>query len=228
MCSRVFLVAAFAALTVMGLCRPSLAHPSDGLEPVPLPPSYGTDGCDFGPEFNHGDMTFTRPYPDPNSLTNAEKYIIAGCQGIKPEQNMLPWVYYIWHCAEALDARLGYVPDQLSEELLREVGARSASAFELFKSPLTGNFPRLTAATESPGDVYIRALTPEEMRFFAGKVRAYQELWCDGKRTDPRTGEVLENVKLDGKVYYVRVYGWHGVILSELLFTTVPATTTDQ
>jgi len=38
----------------------------------------------------------------------------------------------------------------------------------------------------------------------------------------------LENVKLDGKVYYVRVYGWHGVILSELLFTTVPATTTDQ
>jgi len=217
-----------AALAATALCRFASAHPSDGLEPLPLPPSYGTDGCDFGPEFNHGDLVFTRPYPDPDTLTNAERYIIVGCQGSTPEQNMLPWTYYIWHCAEALDERLGHVPDQLSEELLREVGARSTATFELFKSPLTGNYPRLTAATASPGDVYIRALTPEEMRFFAGKAKPYQELWYDGKRTDPRTGEVLEKVKLDGKVYYVRVYGWHGVILSELMFTTVPATPTNQ
>jgi hypothetical protein len=89
---------------------------------------------------------------------------------------------------------------------------------EHFKSPITNEFPRLDAKEFTPGQVYMRPLTEAEMRQFAEMVPEYQQAWFAGVVANPDTSEVLDHVQQMSPVYYVRVYGEHGVLVETIEF----------
>jgi hypothetical protein len=102
----------------------------------------------------------------------------------------------------------------LTPDLLRQIPQLSQASDEflsIYSNPLTGGWPRLNATSPSPGDLFIKPLDQEEMRYYANKSRTYTAQWYKG--IEP--GSPTPHKKLDGKVWYVRMYGLHGVLCEQ-------------
>lgn len=200
------------------------AHPVDGYAPKPAPRGYGTEGYGLAPECSIGDITFTRSFPDPSTLSSEELYILSGSTNSAFGHPLKPWRQQIRRLVQALHENLGYIPDRLTEELVRSVVCESSQVDDLwveqFKNPLTGEFPRLDASEFSPGDLYIRALSEQEKQHIASLIDVYYSIWYDSAWFNPAE-EMWENAELSGDVYYVRIYGWNGVLVEGIEFLTV-------
>lgn len=196
------------------------AHPADGYEPKELQPGYGTEDVGLGPECNINDLYFVRPYPDPSTLTDQEKYMLAGAQG-GPPGTLRPWYEEIFQAVSGYYGRTGVLPAQFSAAIMRELAIDPndipAERLELFKSPLTGEFPRLDAVDFSAGDIYMRPVTEEEKRHLAEHVPHWHDIWFAGECLDVATGET-KSVMLLSDVFYVRVYGLNDVIHTGIHF----------
>lgn len=214
-----------AVIPVVFLCTTfAWAHPFDGYEPKPAPANYGADGYGLAPECSIGDITFTRPYPDPSTLSNEELYILSGSTDSALGHPLRPWRKEVRRLVQALHVNLGYVPGQLTKELVESVVCENSQVDDLwveqFKSPLTGEFPKLNASEFSPGDLYIRALSEQEKQHIASFIEDYRSIWYDGVWFNPAE-ETWEKAELSGDVYYVRIYGWDGVLVEGIEFLTV-------
>ncbi len=208
-------------LTTTQAAGGEIKHPASGHEPKPMPVNYGSAGCGLGPEMNFGDITFHSPYPDPATLTDAEKYMVAGCVDSDYGGGMMPWYMDVFMMVDAIRARSGEIPERLSHELIdmctisRDGLDQSGSA--RFRSPITGEFPRLDAAEFEAGQVYIRLLTDEEQAHFASIFKEYDQNWNQGVQEFYQTGELLP-IEIAAGIYYMRVYGEHGVIFAGILY----------
>jgi len=198
-------------------------HPALGYDPKPLPSNYGTEYYGLGPEYDYGDITFHSPYPDVSTLSDAEKYMIAGCVDSELGGPLGPWYRDIFMMVNSIAFETDYsvIPDKLEYPMIR---ARTVKPAEFtqddadrFRSPITGEFPRLDAVEFAPGQVYIRLLTEEEKEHFASKVKHYHEHWYEGVDEFKLTGEVLP-IKLTTEVFYMRVYGENGVLSSRIMY----------
>lgn len=195
------------------------AHPSDGRQPRDLSAVWSPE-VGLPPEWSTGDLVFTKPKPAWQELTPAEQYIIAGTV-TSPfgNESLKPWEQEIFLFVRRYFEQYGAIPERLSPEVIRQApgyAGYSDARLEVFRSPLTGEFPRLNAASFSPGDVYIRPLTPGEMQYFAQRNPVYNADWF-GKGTvvDPNSHDPI-NTELGTDVYYIRIYGASGVIVDGL------------
>jgi hypothetical protein len=182
----------------------------------------------YGPDHGHpsswsqGDITFPESYPPVSALTEEEKYIIAGSDSSAWSRTagLCDWVNSTQSMVAKFYDQYGYVPDQLTPAIVRSIQGMEQFGDENLRqylNPLTDEWPKLKAAAPSPGDIYIRPLTADEISHYAGKSKNCRDIWIDGRWKDPSTGEYVP-VKLDGKVYYMRVYGWNAVIYANFVF----------
>lgn len=190
-------------------------HPAWGYPPNELPKGYGTAGWGLPDEMSYGDITFSAPYPDPSTLSDSEKYIISGTQSSEKGGGLAPWRRAIFNAVNGIYVNTGNVPPELTPGLLSAVmdvnEATASGSIDQFRSPITGEFPRLDASYFSPGQVYIHLLTEGEKQYFAGTYQVYQDNWFDGISRNPATGEMMP-IEITGGVFYIRIYGESDVI----------------
>lgn len=211
-------------VAIGSLANQAQAHPYDKWAPEELPGGYGTDYFPFPAEFSYGDLTFSSPYPDPESLTDSEKYIVAGA--LNGNIHVAPWHEFIFSVVNAIYRKQGYVPDVLTEAELSSVFGPCAeedrSAFEYYTSPITNELPRLDALSFSPGQVYIHLMTEDEIAHFAALVPTYQQNLVDHFWLNPETNEE-EPIMIMGGVFYIRIYGESSVIYEGIKYSYLPA-----
>jgi hypothetical protein len=211
---------------------PALAwtlHPAVEYTANELPAQYGTANYGLSADYNYGDLTFHAPYPDPQTLTDMERYMLGGAHSDTPGHALKPWVDHVFQTVSSLHMATGEVPADLSLETLRELPVAGDQPFDptadhwnLFRSPITGEFPRLDAQDFSPGQVFIRELTEDEVAHFASVSPIYEQHWIDGVILDPETDEVIDHVTLSSEIYYMRVYGVSDVIYSNIVYSLAP------
>jgi hypothetical protein len=215
------------AIAMLALIIPAVAlasHPATGYEPNPLPHGYGTEGFGLTADFNYGDLTFHAPYPSPETLTDMERYIIAGTSASPSGGGLREWSRTLVHLVMAIDHNTGSIPPTLSLEVLEEAVLgleENPEGADIYKSPITGEFPRLDAVEFAPGQVYMRRLTEDEKQHFAGLMPLWHAAWYEGAYLDQSTGEKAGDLEMRSDVYYVRIYGEQDVIYSNIDFTFV-------
>jgi hypothetical protein len=91
------------------------------------------------------------------------------------------------------------------------------ATLDLYRSPLTGAFPRLAAEGFSPGDIYIRPLTAQEIQHFCTMRPRWDMMWNQGLEPASQPGEYYE-VELLSEIFYMRVYGFHSEIVTDILY----------
>lgn len=198
-------------------------HPSEGFAAKPMPVNYGEENYGLGPDMNYTDLTFHSPYPKPDTMTDAEKYMVAGCVDSDYGGGLMPWYWDVLMMAEAIRGRSGLIPDELSFQMLQACAVRpndfDQNDAARFRSPITGEFPKLNAVEFEPGQVYLRLLTEEEKGFFASRIKEFDQNWNEGVQEFYPTGEMLP-IEITTGIYYMRIYGEHDVILSTILYNT--------
>jgi len=206
----------------------AFAHPSDGYPTQDLHSCYGTDSYGLGPEYDVNDLYFVKPLPDPDTLSNAEKYILAGLTQDGPGNMRRPYYTEICEAVFGYYLKTGEILPAVSAEMHAELicggpDKLTAEMLEPMKSPITGEFPRLDATAFSPGDFYIRPLSKEEVAYIASKSDSLKALWFDGVLEDPIDGNDQQVRLIGDTILYVRVYGENEVILTKLYYEMVDA-----
>jgi len=218
------LAALLGAMLMMMLTTALAAddHPASGQITCDPGPAYGTADFGFPLGYSKDDLTFGGPYPTARKLTPPERYMLAGTLGsLDGAGDRLPaWITTVEDFCLDYYSLYGVLPPSVTPDglaALRGVSALSLTDQALVINPITGEAPRLDTAQFSPGDIYVRALSREEIRYFAGRNLALKDMWINGVYTDPATGS-LGKVRLTSPVLYVRAYGVSGVIYENLAY----------
>lgn len=224
-----FMGISFALLLVTMVT--AAGHPSENYTSNELSSCYTTRSTSRVLQ-SFGDLTFVEAYPDPLSMTDAEKYMLAGTTDGPPEfciDGGLPaWWGKIERIVKFYYMAHGEIPAQVTPQVYADAYEKPLDMIdplqlELIRNPLTGEYPRTDSLELSPGDFYIKALSEEEMRHFASFDDGLYEMWFNGraKKRDGTWGDC----PISGPVLYVRLYGWHSVIKNDLAFGgVIPAT----
>lgn len=214
---------ASAIILLLGVCTATaIAHPSDGYTPGDPPRAYGMATYGLSPELNLEDLTFTRPYPSPDSLTTREKYYVFGTTSGPKGYPLDPYYLDVMSVVYSLYNVTGSIPTTLTNDLIAQsygqpVEQIDSMHFETLRSPFTGDYPMLNAASFTPGQFYIRVLTEDEIKHFSQYIPSLKSLYFDHAIQDPTNGN-WQSAKLLGPIMYVRVYGEHQVIKSQLYY----------
>ncbi|MDQ3024373.1 MAG: hypothetical protein M3R04_08340 [bacterium] len=215
----------FAVIPVEAVApHPSVGHNTNQIHGYP----------DQAPaSWSYGELTFLGPdkFPAVEDLTDVERYMLAGTatSPFSSKAGLPSWHMSVWAAVHRIYNETGAVPDRLTPEVLRASPAYSSlsdAGLDVFRNPITGEWPRLNAKQFSPGDVYMHPLTQDEMRHYAGLTPSYRLQWFEGKGLDreklSRGGNVDEmytaDYTLEGPVWFVRIYGEKGVILNTITY----------
>jgi hypothetical protein len=104
----------------------------------------------------------------------------------------------------------GSVPEALTPTVLSEttgISESEAESLTYFKNPFSGDWVRCREANPSPGNIYCRPLSSDEVRHVARQ----EDLLAMILRGESPHGSGA--VKLDGEVWYVRIYGKEGTVV---------------
>ena len=215
-------VLALLALLIVCWATAASAHPYEDYPVIRPFDCYGRPGLAGSPEWNYGDITFAEAYPDPATLTDAEAYMLNGCAEYEGSDQL---ALASWHSLVMLYvkfhySRFGEIPAVLTPQVCadavgKEIADLPAGHVAQLVCPLTGDYPRLDAAGFSPGNLYVKVLSEDEMRHFAGIKKRYDDIWFKGIEEAPSG---TYEVKLTSPVYYVRMYGRTGVIHNAIRF----------
>ena len=223
---------ATALFGVAILQTPSSASPtSDGLKLVhPVhghKPSSNFDlvygpGHGLSSAWTRGDLIFPEAFPLASTLSVEEKYIVAGSESSDWSETvgLCDWAGAIESIVARYYTQFGHVPEQLTPEVIRSISGYENIGDENLReylNPLTDAWPRLSVASPSPGDAYMRPLAPDEITFFGSKMDLYKDVWLDHRFLNPGTGE-YEPASLEGPVFYMRIYGWRDVVFANFMF----------
>jgi len=214
---------AFVAVLLISVVSTTIvfAHPAVGHAANRLSSAFGKASYGLGPEYDINDLYFIKPLPDPTTLTDTEKYMLAGLTEDGPANARRPWITEIYQAVSGYYTLTGILPSEFSADIMLELAADpdnvSQDSLDIFKSPITDTYPRLNAREFSPGNVYIRPVTEEEKQHFASINETFQQLWYDGVWEDPHQQAEFQVMTI-GDVFYMRVYGESGVIHTGLHF----------
>lgn len=206
------------------------AHPADGKIPRDIRGLYPSSSARAGESIN--ELWFVSPSDQipASSLSDIEKYMIAGCDKSSPGGGIVAWYTSIFMAVGDYVKAFGYVPDVLTDTELKKVPQYSEfddAGLSLFRNPITGEWPKLKASEFSPGDVYIRPLTSDEMRYFASHEPTLQHYWYEGKGLNwdcldaghPMDQCFTEPVSMSRPPCYIRVYGRSCVLMTNIVFS---------
>jgi len=200
------LTAGLLLLTAVTICY--AAHPAAG---HPIAGEWHDEWHYPDASLSMGDLTFMprEEYPVFDELTQLEQYMLLGVKSSarSAEHGLMPWTDQIVSWVNKFHREYGYVPEQLTPDVIRSIPGYEEYADEMFdaeRNPLTGDWPRLQAAEFSPGDLYIRPLTEEEISYFAEHGEKHLR--------DPGSWTGDDSMVRISPVYYARFYGLNGVI----------------
>jgi hypothetical protein len=218
---RILFPIVFTLVCICGSYTAS-AHPADGYQANDLHPYYGTSRYGLGSEYDINDLYFIRPLPDQSLLTETEKYMLAGLAPQGPQTLQRSWISEIFRMVDGYYGRYGVIPGVFSPEIVRanalEPEGILEEHLEIFRNPITGEYPRLDAIDFSPGDVFIRALSEDEKAYLASIDPIFKGHWYEGVGTNLATGEKQRIEMLSSAVFYMRVYGYSEIIHTGLFY----------
>ena len=205
-------------LTAFQFATPALASEYEGLQPKPsglilaVPADWSVGALAFGVQ------------PDSSTLTAGERFTLYGAlPGPGAPQGVGDYWNSVFAYAHLCYKQLGYVPDRLTPDvLLQAYGAHPPTlegrTLDALKSPITGDFPILTADSFVRGGFLIRVLTDDEKQQLAAKEPSLRSALFGASDS----GAVGESGPIrhsgGGPAFYIRAYGEHGVILEQLRF----------
>lgn len=204
----------------------ALAHPAEGYTPNDLHPGYGTDQVGERAAWSFDDIVFTQPYPDRRTLSDIEKYMLEGTKDSwTPGVGLGAWWQNVMNVVVSYDKKHNAIPDALTEEVVRDVSWKpsdvDANAMAIYANPITDQVAKLKSADFSPGDMYIRRLSDGDLARLAEKDSLLEDALA-GVVRHPVTKDVMQRITLTSPVYYFRLYGRSGVILSRIFYTYKP------
>jgi hypothetical protein len=189
-----------------------------------VPERYGKDGYGNPSNWTLKDMTFGSPRPSRETLTKAERYMLAGAE--MDGKFYQPWYLDVLDVVRAYESQTGIAPRSLSSDVMTTVIGSDWANSRLGKrlvSPISGKLPALNAESFSAGDLYIRPLSADEVNFYASPARHSRlfEIVKDGKLTKRLEDGTYSTrpVALMGKVWYVRMYGIDKTIYENIIFS---------
>lgn len=191
--------------------HPGVAHPPK----LKLEAVYVPDGTDAA--ISRGDITFTANKTPLSSLSLEEIFIVAGAKvsDLPDGRSLDPWASLIFRMLLAYHNEHGALPAVLDEAAIRSVPYyrhSSAAEIDVYRSPFTGAWPRLSAAEHSPGDIYTRVLSDAEKAEYARILGRWEAWFGQG------SGQ-----QLCSPVFYLRIYGKDGPIYESLPHATCPS-----
>jgi len=205
-----------AAVSV-ALMQYAQAHPCELYDPFPFRCPYGRVGYNSLAGYSFGDVTFVDQYPDPATLTDIEAYMVNGCMQDETQAALDSWWRIVMRYVEPYYEQYGVIPTQLTPEVM---GDTNPDDFEKVVSPITGDYPRLDCTAFSPGNMYVKVLTEAEMQQIAAVSKTAYAFWYEGQAQYPPDFKT-HSVRLNGPVYYVRIYGYNDVIFNTLTYSFV-------
>jgi hypothetical protein len=213
------LMASKLTIIVVLLIGVAYAHPFTRGEVNPPPVGYTQGIFGFYPEDSYGQIEFYA-LPDASSLSLTERYIVNGLK-ISPDDVLAqPWWLSVTMYARAHYDKYGKLPGVLEDAAIakalgKPVGSLPSSTKLALKNPFNDLPPRLDAIDMSTGDLFMRPLTPAEMRHLASRKPHLMDYWFNGIKHLENGG--VQKVKA-GTPFYVRIYGEGRVILSTVIF----------
>ena len=214
-------VASVAMLFVlMHTAFAAVEHPFQDFTPQPVSDDFLGDAGRPDAAWRDG-MTFRSCEKRAAELTPAEHYILRGLQPYHghaghPEA----WKTKVLMFAMAYKGQRGELPQSLDTDALRVVGGDGmVNKGGWFRSPITGQFPRLDTKEFTPGGVYLRALTPEEVQ-----VQAQWDAQLAGLVTMRKVvdGGQKEDAVLLQPVIYYRFHGETGLLEEGISYLFAP------
>lgn len=215
--SLVSILVSTVALSLLNAAaqQDAATHPCQQFTVRELSQHYGTERYGLDPAASINDIIFIRPLPDLASLTHAERYMIAGLtKRPRGSGNMDSWHADLFRLLHPYLLDGNPVPERLSDDVLTYVFGQVTPDNWMpgfLKSPLHGDYPRLSAREFSPGDAYVRVLTVEELAHVAPYDAVLQDALSAEGALEPL-----------GPVVYLRIYGHSGVIENTLSYILVP------
>jgi hypothetical protein len=203
------------------------AHPADGqrVNDSNQYERYYDQVCQqqLGPEWDHGDIQLTLPHQPASTLTDLEWYMIYGAETSPFDKyGMEAWYLYVSTYVHRFYTEHGYIPTQLTPETLAMSGGPQAMDqcyLDVYRNPLTGEWPRLDAISHSPGDLYIKVLNPDEERYYAQYLPGIEAYCFSGEYVDPIDGKQTKVEPAEKGVLYVRVYGKTGILSNGFFYS---------
>jgi hypothetical protein len=161
-------------------------------------------------------------------LTAAERYILAGLQPVADRQSYPEsWILKIELFTWAYYGQKHAMPVKIDQDSLAAIGLKGDAlnaAADWYKSPITGEFPRLDNPDFTPGGVYLRALTPAEARHLAQWNPQLAGLLT--LRKIPGNAEAApQDAFLMEPVFYYRFYGETGLLKEGISYLFAPRST---
>lgn len=163
------------------------------------------------------------------ALSQPELYMLVGTSRSSGRGGLSPWYMSVYFAASAYFQAYGVIPETLGPaELQRLYPSAPADRLDVYRNPLTGDWPRLNSATHSPGDMYLKVLSQNEVEWFADRHSGLRAIWFETSTPHPddiRAGMTPETarklrVNLAGPPIYMRLYGSSGVIKTDILSHT--------
>lgn len=198
-------------------------HPSQGFERLDVPDSMLRG--ELPPEAWTDQLSF-RPCAKPKAeLTAAERYILFGSRPLHSgNSNPEPWRLKILFLAMTVKGTTGELPSAVTREMIDLTAADGQPVPDeyanWYRSPVTGEWPRLDSFEFTPGGVYLRMLTADEVRHLAQWDTVLTGLITTRKMA-LASGETGEGILL-GDVYYYRFYGETGLLKEGFTYVFAP------
>lgn len=220
----------FATVLSCGLAISGLAHaehPYTELEPK-FDKGYNSYVGDS--DWNQGELEFHGPservpYED---LTAAERYAVSG--GFTDEGMFeIPWRMRVALLADMYYRQYGSLPAVLDEDAIRMVGGReqiSDEELSWYRSPVTGEWAELTNSSFKSGNLYMKPLTTPEKVYLSQFLPEWKRSWFHNLEFSMELYDqgydwydcFTEVDPIDGEIWYFRLYGENGVLLSGTIY----------
>ncbi len=167
-------------------------------------------------KWDYNDVVLTIPLQPTATLADMEWYMVYGAYASPySELGMDRWHLLVSSYVHRFYTEHGYIPEQLTPEILMmSYGPQQVEPkiLDVYRNPLTGEWPRLNAKEHSPGDLFIKVLSPDEEEYYS-QIDSDINAYCNTYETyNPSTGECVRMRPVNNGVLYVRMYGYSGVL----------------
>ena len=212
-------------LGLAGSAAHAFEHPSAGqpINEAMLEITYAGDSLKSA-DLSINDIIFSdaSQYPDVSDLSHAEKYMLAGVSSTpwKEGIHLHPWSLDIYFLYSKFHQHGIPLPGELGYEVIRQLPGYahySKQQLDVFRNPLTGEWPVLDDASGLPGSVYIHVPTDEEKYHLAIRDENFKKVLYLNSFTskDPPYREQREP---NGPPLYMRIMGLSGKPILEFLW----------
>lgn len=198
------------------------------LEPNEVEEGYWQRWFGSVSELEEQGIIFSYDYQSSEDLSCMEAYMIAGARDCHMGWEIQPWYEMIARLAIRCSSDYETIPHRLTSEIVTEYTDCDSDLLpyflELYKSPITGEYPILDSQEYVPGGLYIRQLTSEQKAIISSSgyplvidsdpLAQAENVTRNNREYISICARTRELTEVD--VWYIRVYGESEVVVARL------------